>query len=242
MPTENRSSNTEMVSFPRELSEELAELITAQARACGGGAREIWEAICAQFGQPAQQHQSMPIMLTAVATLTDDGDGGLAPSWLLEGGTAELFAGMTLLVADNAPDLCSEDGSAQVYTRDDPDELERLRKGVSKHWKVVCDQRAELETLRAQLAEAQALLRDIKFRLNGERWAHERGFIRRIEALSASAEPSAPVEIDERAAFEYHHRVWNLARDEDCPEDYRNPSIQDSWEGWQARAALERKQ
>lgn len=55
------------------------------------------------------------IQLTAVATLHDDGDGGLTPQWLLEGGTAELVAGMTLLVADNAPELCHEDGSAEVY-------------------------------------------------------------------------------------------------------------------------------
>ncbi len=66
------------------------------------------------FQQAAEQHQGEPIMLTAVAELVDDGDGGLEPLWILEGGTAELFAGMTLLVADNAPDLCQEDGSEQV--------------------------------------------------------------------------------------------------------------------------------
>jgi len=56
MPTENRSSNTEMVSFPRELSDDLAELIATRARVCGGGAFEIWEAICEGFAAPAPQH------------------------------------------------------------------------------------------------------------------------------------------------------------------------------------------
>ncbi|QPN48131.1 hypothetical protein I5S86_10780 [Priestia aryabhattai] len=65
---------------------------------------------------PAEQHRGDPIMLTAVATLVDDGDGGLEASWLLEGGTAELFAGMTLLVAENSPELCQKDGSTEVYT------------------------------------------------------------------------------------------------------------------------------
>ena len=47
------SDKTQMVAFPRELGDELAELIAEKARVCGGGAFEIWEAICDQFGQPA---------------------------------------------------------------------------------------------------------------------------------------------------------------------------------------------
>ena len=61
MPTENRSSNTEMVSFPRELSDDLAELIATRARVCGGGAFEIWEAICEGFAVPAPQPHPEPI-------------------------------------------------------------------------------------------------------------------------------------------------------------------------------------
>jgi hypothetical protein len=78
-----------------------------------------------EASQEAKQVQGEPIMLTAVATLQEDGDGGLEPNWLLEGGTAELLAGMTLLVADNAPHLCDDDGSAQVYTHADPVQVER---------------------------------------------------------------------------------------------------------------------
>nr|WP_312158324.1 hypothetical protein [Pseudomonas juntendi] len=61
MPTENRSSNTEMVIFPRELSDDLAELIATRARVCGGGAFEIWEAICEGFAAPAPQPHAEPI-------------------------------------------------------------------------------------------------------------------------------------------------------------------------------------
>ena len=61
MPTENRSSKTEMVSFPRELSDDLAELIAHRARVCGGGAFEIWEAICEGFAAPATQPHPEPI-------------------------------------------------------------------------------------------------------------------------------------------------------------------------------------
>lgn len=61
MPTENRSSNTEMVIFPRELSDDLAELIANRARVCGGGAHDIWEAICEGFAAPASQLHPEPI-------------------------------------------------------------------------------------------------------------------------------------------------------------------------------------
>ena len=55
-------SSNEMVGFPRELSDELAELIAEKARVCGGGAFEIWEAICDQFGTQAQ-HQGDPVFM-----------------------------------------------------------------------------------------------------------------------------------------------------------------------------------
>ncbi|MBF8660817.1 Lar family restriction alleviation protein [Pseudomonas putida] len=66
------------------------------------------------------------------------------------------------------------------------------------------------------------------------------GYLRDIlDELKGNTKPTAPVERDERASFEHHHRVCDLVRDEDCTEDYRNQSVQDSWEGWQARAALD---
>lgn len=43
---------------------------------------------------------------------------------------------------------------------------------------------------------------------------------------------------DEREAFEHAERASNLHRDEDVHDDYANPYVQASWEGWQKRAAL----
>ncbi|WP_449432305.1 hypothetical protein [Pseudomonas putida] len=253
MPTENRSSNTEMVSVPREqlrawqqrfskaqMFQQSTEVQAALAHPAPEHHAEpiawivgtaIWwtkeeaERDAAAMGlpvvglgpmtatAPTEQYQGEPIMLTAVATLVDDGDGGLEARWLLEGGTAELFAGMTLLIAENAPDLCREDGSAEVYAHADPGEVERLREGIIKHWKVVCDQRSELETLRAQLAERDALLKeadDFIYIMTGHdshaRLAHKYGDSwwdainelrgRVCTALSASAEPRPPVKRD----------------------------------------------
>ncbi|GLO05729.1 hypothetical protein PPUJ13061_56330 [Pseudomonas putida] len=58
------------------------------------------------------------------------------------------------------------------------------------------------------------------------------------DALSDSAAPSAPVELDERAAFEKGYHKDALHRDGD---EYSRMAVQMAWEGWQARAALERK-
>ncbi|KPA88747.1 hypothetical protein PF66_04415 [Pseudomonas asplenii] len=103
------------------------------------------------YGQPAEQHQGEPIMLTAVAELVDDGDGGLEPLWILEGGTAELFAGMTLLIADNAPDLCQEDGSAEVYAHADSGEVEQLRSERDQLQADLTQRDERVDTLEAML-------------------------------------------------------------------------------------------
>lgn len=59
--------------------------------------------------------QGEPVALSAVGVLRADGDGGLAPEWILEGGTAELWEGAVLLITDTAPDLCGEDGHCELY-------------------------------------------------------------------------------------------------------------------------------
>lgn len=133
--------------------------------------------------------------------------------------------------------------------------------------------REELHQTRAQLAEAHALLQEIRRKpglFSGD-------FILRLdETLSASAEPrpfrtpdcpdcacvqdgqclcspskpsaepSEPVERDERAEFEdWSHCNWPGAQRQQLERDdfgaYKNPIYRDFWTGWQARAALERK-
>ncbi|MGB4485791.1 MAG: hypothetical protein WBI95_09825 [Pseudomonas veronii] len=72
-------------------------------------------ACTACFEKPAAQPQGEPVAFTAVGVLRDDGDGGLVPEWILEGGTAELWAGAVLLIADEDQDLCAEDGHCELY-------------------------------------------------------------------------------------------------------------------------------
>ncbi|MBP5057687.1 hypothetical protein [Pseudomonas chlororaphis] len=63
----------------------------------------------------AEQPQGEPVALTAIGILRDDGDGGLVPEWILEGGTAELWEGAVLLIADEDQKLCAEDGHCKLY-------------------------------------------------------------------------------------------------------------------------------
>ncbi|NQD57081.1 hypothetical protein HP546_17185 [Pseudomonas sp. CM25] len=87
---------------------------------------------------PAEQHQGEPVAwrgLNELGEVVTDWIDGVPPSSMV--------------------DLCGNPASfasiEQAYTHTAPGEVERLREGITKHWKVVCDQRAELDTLREQL-------------------------------------------------------------------------------------------
>ncbi len=191
MPTDNRSSNTEMVSFPRELSDDLAELIATRARVCGGGAFEIWEAICEGFGKPAEKHQGEPL-----AWIVHWAEDGSFYTFTRDKTRSEKLR--------NDPEFIS----TPLYTHADPGEVERLRAELAE-WKKRCQYNAdtahdvgrERDTLRAQLAEQDSLLREVleafKLETDGSCINPGRDFIRpwaaKLAALSSSAEPSAPI-------------------------------------------------
>jgi hypothetical protein len=105
------------------------------------------------------------------------------------------------------------------------------------------DNNVELTTVagqcRVQLAEAHGLLR-VLAEVSAVRALRPGVIWDRLEkVLSASAEPSAPVEIDERSEFDAWFCVERgLAPDTDTT--FINDAYQ-PWRGWQARAALERK-
>lgn len=112
----------------------------------------------------------------------------------------------------------------------------------------------EVQASRINLAEAQALLRQANglISLSVERLPkkhqtireHAKQFRSSIEsALSASAEPSVPVEIDERAEFENWGKTlfYVACFERDDADSYVGRGLQGAWLGWQARAALERK-
>lgn len=52
----------QMISFPRELDDEMAEILAEKARVCGAGAFDIWELLCARFGtETAVRPQGDPV-------------------------------------------------------------------------------------------------------------------------------------------------------------------------------------
>lgn len=141
----------------------------------------------------------------------------------------------------------------------EPAEVERLREEVEKQRRLkmlvaenLQNALANCSVYRYQLAEQSTLLQVGLTMIN-------RGIVsfddqieyrQKLAALSASAEPSAPVEIDERAEFEQACREAAIARGRELdPEALRrrddgshvNPLTECGWWGWQARAALERK-
>ncbi|MFT8234884.1 hypothetical protein ACLNBI_25525, partial [Pseudomonas guariconensis] len=65
MPTENRSSNTEMVSVPRALAERISNICMFTMY------KEDWRALSEILAKPAQQRQGEPV---AYAVFTDNGN------------------------------------------------------------------------------------------------------------------------------------------------------------------------
>ena len=196
---------------------------------------------------PAEQHQGEPV---AYAVFTDNGNiriwstncAAVAIKVMREEGKQ-----VVPLYAHSAPSATAE--------------VERLREELDAYEHGSSVEAAEADSLRKQLAEAHALLREAYedgFR-DGDR-CHERGdhFGEAMEsgwlasdackALSASAEPSAPAEIDERADFE-RHVILTTGRPIDSElkrhpvrhDEYECRTMQTRWNDWQARAALDRK-
>lgn len=160
-----------------------------------------------------------------------------------------------------------------LYTHADPGEVQRLRGLVGLAESEALSAIVERDELREQLAERDALLRDcFTAMLKG---GYSKPLRERIKAvLSASAEPSAPkcghtackslgephpfcdfvqslepsapVERDERAAFE---AAWSKLHKHEGKSpfmrieplgNYRWGDVHEGWIMWQARAALER--
>ncbi|MGR4042864.1 hypothetical protein [Pseudomonas sp. 910_21] len=149
-------------------------------------------------------------------------------------------------------------------------EVEELRAEVKRLDLMGAQSDYNYDQRRAQfdrvLAERDALLRDV---VDGKHATP--GWNQRMKAaLSASAEPSAPkcgqcgartvetcndngcaylengngapVERDERAAFEVHPRFkgMDFTRAPQHPDYYESPYANGCWHGWQARAALDK--
>ncbi len=302
MPTENRSTNTEMISVPRERALQLISLLAGVASAahwlvdnsedCGDEGidcqrvdfealsdalekceelpelpdsmyvRDGWlraaDELRALLAQPAEQHQGEPVVLPARkhGIHADYSQNPLADGW----------------------NACLDEIAklGPLYTHADPGEVEQLTAEIAELLAERNDLRAELEeelggwkercrklndesmawmrkhdTLRAQLADLKrrhdGLHRDMATIAGREVpkgcTVADYAAAAIADALSASAEPSAPVERDERAEFETEFKRIGrpLTRADYHPEAYGNAFDDGAWTGWQARAALERK-
>lgn len=180
------------VNVPREQLEKW------QNTALFWGIDSIGVDIMHVLAKPAEQHQGEP-----VAWLYRDPDGN-ARDQLTSARASNEDRGGWLEIP--------------LYTRADPGEVERLRADVETMRRKNNEYWHETETLRAQLAELKEAFNDSQEGLvtRGKMLAERDALLRHIRdttagpahreqidaALSASAEPSAPVERDERAAFD----------------------------------------
>ncbi|WP_145257049.1 hypothetical protein [Pseudomonas sp. DE0157] len=156
MPTENRSSNIEMVSVPRDEVERLVKLLAYQAHPYPSPHAEYWQSV---LDQPVQ-HQGEPVaVLYANGTVLTKADCG------------DVF------------DICCK-VETPLYTHADPAEVDPVPECFC------VEHGLHIEQLKAQLAEAHALLRKVR---DGLLQWHHRSAAEEIElidaALSTSAEP-----------------------------------------------------
>jgi Domain of unknown function (DUF3850) len=273
MPTENRSSNTEMVSLPREhelkirqtpLADLLSGLKTGEIRDCSDREFAVGDTVLLReiddgreytgtvarrtithvlkhyglpdhlcvlgYGQPAPQPHPEPIAWmvgTAFWWTKEEAERDAAetgqlvvaigpipspqrkPAWFMtEGGVSAMHA--TAKAMSDQQGLDTSSYCVPLYTHPDPDEVERCEARLHEVASLCATVEQERDTLRAQLAERDALLReadefmyimtghDSHARLAhryGEKWWDTidklRGKV--CTALSASAEPSAPI-------------------------------------------------
>ena len=183
-------NNEQMVSVPR------AEIEAAAERFARAQIFDFSSKLRALLAQPAAQHQGEPVALPARRKETGDEEYDERNRPAIDAWNACLDE-----IAKLGPLYPHADANVRwkAVADEQMQVIARLREGIAKHWKVVCDQRAELDALRAQLAEQNALLREVleAFQLepDGSCINPGRDFIRpwaeKLSALSASAEPSA---------------------------------------------------
>ncbi|BBT41057.1 hypothetical protein [Pseudomonas putida] len=244
MPTENRSSNTEMVSVPREWlnSVALLQMPLDQLQ------EQAVEFLCEPCDEPAEQHQGEPVAHALAEKVREALDRQACP---------------------NAWMVIAYEAVVQNYTHADPGEVERLRYKAELYdevWELAIglgfmNVTTAISKLRTQLAERDALL-ERAYRVAPPDLGRD---IR--AALSASAEPSAPcpagsdccidghslwcpnhpnkasapVERDERAEFESWCAVIGYTlKTSESGNGFKPGYGSELFSAWQARAALER--
>lgn len=266
-------SKNDMVMVTRELLERYVSSVEGHGYRFDGDTE-----IRALLDHPAEQHQGEPVALPARlpmrspedrnlprghaggwnACLDEIANLGTLYSWPVQGepvafvrfrnGEPDYDGDACMIMNVPGDTLGDGDSWEAVYTHPDTRVAGyalTIRELNKEHADEVCD-------LRAQLGEAHALLREV----HGGMWPSNPLTIKIGSHLSASAEPSAPVEVDERTEFEAHieetESQWDLMlvrvdaehKIHGHPHDigeYAAPETRAAWRAWQARAALERK-
>lgn len=268
-------SKYQTVNLPRDLAERIAKVCMFTMFAEDG------RQLRAILARPAEQHQGEPVAHNLADKVREALDRQACPNaWMVIAYEAviqnfthadpnvrwEAVAGEQMRVIEQL--------RADVARLDKANlDVSLERKAALEGWDKSMD---ECDALLAQLAERDALLREVRdscalWMDDHQPTAATMTLDERIEAaLSASAKPnaqritmpnadcaicrhlgdecmtceeqrnsSAPVERDERAAFEVESLRNNRPVDRLPSGDYLLPATRFAWQGWQARAALE---
>ncbi|WP_252088768.1 hypothetical protein [Pseudomonas sp. MWU13-3659] len=185
MPTENRSSNAEMVSVPRQLTREMLNGVCMHPDL----ARSLWSALLKNAPQPAEQNQSEPVAWRGINELgeivTEWVDGSPPKTMVDLSGNHDSYASIEL-----------------AYTRAAPGEVERLRSEIKRLELMVSQSDysydMDRDHMKGRINSLEDLMRKFVHNckkhqlqhtdlpaLSGVRW-----YLKRFEsALSASAAP-----------------------------------------------------
>ncbi|WP_188036226.1 hypothetical protein [Pseudomonas sp. EZ-C24] len=250
-------SNNQMVLAPRELLERLdLGKNTAVDMAALPELREL-------LAKPAEQHQGVPV------AVVDEADDGLFVELIYGDNGNPLRRGDKLYTRpaqgevvgwqfyqqskwwngdDRIKDHRKNTEAAGIPTRDvythaDPAEVERLRTVIEQQKNLIESLRAELVESHSIDASAEPCATKCKHPVKCARFDNGEIVDHICQDCLQVFKPSAPVEINERAAFERRFPDFDhtLCSHEDWKDQYDDPQLGDMWNGWQARAALERK-
>lgn len=211
-------NSKEIVSVPRALAERISNICMFTMY------KEDWQALSEILAKPAEQHQGEPValperkitnVLNYHAALGAEGWnacldeiaklGPLYPRPVQGEPVAYLCKaeGAKWLQYGSKVGDPWKPGEVQVtplYTHDDPGDADDLLAATS-----LDSVEEERDSLRARLAERDALLAEIaKRHWSGVDFDLPADLAARIKALSASAEPGAPVEIDDQIELAAH--------------------------------------
>ncbi|HGM4963147.1 TPA: hypothetical protein ACKP0L_001425 [Pseudomonas putida] len=153
MPTENRSSNTEMVSVPaaHDLAGKVRETLDRQA--CPDAWMVIaYESVVKNFPTPAPQAHPEPIAWmvgTAIWWAKEEAERDAAETGLPIVGLGPMSGAAPAEQRQGEP--VAAKGATFMGEPNFQHSIEWYREGISKHWKKICNLRAEVERLRAAL-------------------------------------------------------------------------------------------